>query len=90
MNFFVTKNLKLRELEELNNQINQLETDPNRTANTGSAIRLCYERDCKMQELMIIFNEEKAMLTRSRDHQIMNAVLDQHGGNVHEDGQYVI
>ena len=83
---------KLRELEALDNKINELLTDENRTSNTDSVSRLFYERDSKIQELMLIFIAEKAMFTQSspRDGRIMIGVPDQHAGNVHEDEENVI
>ena len=92
MSLFLGKNSKLRELEALNNKINELLTDENRTSNTDSVSRLFYERDSKIQELMLIFIAEKAMFTQSspRDGRIMIGVPDQHAGNVHEDEENVI
>ena len=92
MSFFLGKISKLRELEALDNKINELLTDENRTSNTDSASRLFYERDSKIQELMLIFIAEKAMFTQSspRDGRIMIGAPDQHAGNVHEDEENVI
>ena len=92
MSLFLGKISKLRELEALDNKINELLTDENRTSNTDSVSRLFYERDSKIQELMLIFIAEKAMFTQSspRDGRIMIGVPDQHAGNVHEDEENVI
>ena len=92
MSFFLGKISKLRELEALDNKINELLTDENRTSNTDSASRLFYERDIKIQELMLIFIAEKAMFTQSspRDGRIMIGVPGQHAGNVHQDEENVI
>ena len=92
MSFLLGKILKLRELEALDNKINELLTDENRTSNTDSASRLFYERDNIIQELMLIFVAEKAMFTQSspRYGRIMIGVPDQRAGNVHEDEENVI
>ena len=92
MNFFIGKNLKLRELEDLDKKINELLADENRTTNTDSISRLFYERDSKIQELILIFIAEKTMFTQMspRDGQIMIGVPNQHAGNVHEDEENVV
>ena len=92
MNFFIGKNLKLRELEDLDKKINELLADENRTTNTDSISRLFCERKSKMRELMHIFIAEEQRVTQSspRDGRIMIGVPDQHAGNVHEDEENVI
>ena len=91
MFFSVGKISKLRELEALENQMHELLTDENRTSNTDSVSRLFYERDRKIQELMLICIAEKIMFTHliSRDERIMIGVPDQNAGNVHEDEENV-
>ena len=92
MSFFIGKNLKLRELEDINQKINRLLADENRTRNTDSISRLFYERKSKMRELMHIFNAEEQTFAHSnpRDERIMIGVPDQHAGNVHEDEENVV
>ena len=92
MSFSLGKNLKLRELEDLDKKINELLADENRTTNTDSTSRLFYERKSKMRELMHIFIAEKTMFTQLslRDGQIMIGVPNQHAGNVHENEENVI
>ena len=86
------KNVFFRELEALDHRINELLADENRTSNTDSVSRLFYERDRIMQELMLIFNAEKATFTQlnRKDRRIMIGVPNQHAGNVHEDAEYVL
>ena len=92
MSFFIGKNLKLRELENINQKINGLLADENRTRNTDSISRLFYERKNKIRELMHIFiaEEQTFMHSNPRDGRIMIGVPDQHAGNVHEDEENVV
>ena len=92
MSFLLGKILKLRELEVLDNKINELLTDENRTSNTDSVSRLFYERKCKIRELMHIFiAEEQTFAQPSPGYgRIMIGLQDQHAGNVHEDEENVI
>ena len=92
MSFSLGKNLKLRELEDLDKKINELLADENRTTNTDSISRLFYERKSKMRELMHIFITEEQRSTHSnpRDGRIVIGVPNQHALNVHEDEENVI
>ena len=92
MSFSLRKTQKLREITALDQKINELLADENRTSNTDSVSRLCYERDKIMQELMLIFNAEKATFTQSnpRNGRIMIGVANQHAENIHEDEENVL
>jgi hypothetical protein len=92
MNFFqLQKNLKLRELHSLENLINDLLSDPNRSVNTDSVSRLFYQRDRLMQELQLIYEAEKAALTRidPRDERILNDAPNLNAGNIHGEEENV-
>ena len=60
MSFSLGKNSKLRELEDLDQKINALLADENRTTNTDSISRSFNERERKMCELMHIFFRRRA------------------------------
>ena len=92
MSFSLGKNSKLRELEDLDQKINALLADENRTTNTDSISRLFYERKSKMRELMHIFFAEEQTVTQSspRDGRIMIGVPNQHAENFHENEVNVI
>ena len=83
MNFFLEKNLKLRELEDINHKINELSADENRTPNTDSRSRLLEEQERITQELMIICIAEKATFTQSNPRRMIS-VPDQQAENVHQ------
>ena len=91
MTFFIAKNLKLREIDELGNKINYLLNDNSRTSNTDSISQLLQEQKRKMQELMNIIIAEEAAFTRPnpRDRRVIG-VHEQQAGDIHEDGEYVI
>ena len=91
MNFFLTKKLKLRELDELCHKINHLLSDNNRTSNTDSINRLLQEQKLKTEELLNVIIAEEAALTRSNPEDIrIIGVPDHQAGNVHEHEEYVI
>ena len=91
MIFFLTKKLKLREIDELGDKINHLMKDNNRTSNTDSLSQLLHEQKRKTKELMDMIIAEEAALTRPNpeDRRIIG-VPDQQAGNVHENEEYVI
>ena len=62
MTFLLGQISKLREIEDLVHEINELSIDENRTTNTDSRSRLFYERKRKMQELMLDFIAEEAAI----------------------------
>ena len=92
MTFLLGQISKLREIEDLVHEINELSIDENRTTNTDSRSRLFYERKRKMQELMHDFIAEEAAFTRSnpRAGRILIGVPNQHAGNIHEYEEYVL
>ena len=90
MNFFLTKNLKLREIEDLGQKIRELLADENRTTNTDSVSRLLHEQKRKVRELLDISIIEEAAFTRSNPGgRRIIGVPDQQAGNVHEDEENV-
>ena len=91
MTFFLTKKLKLRELDELGQKINHLLNDNSRTSNTDSISQLLHEQKRKAQELMNIIIAEEAAFTRPNpgDRRIIG-VPEQQAGDVHENEEYVI
>ena len=91
MNFLQEKNLKLRELETIDNRINELLADSNGSMNTDSISGLFYDRDRKLEDLKLIYEAEKAMFTRlnPRDGQIVGEP-DRQAENVHDDEINVI
>ena len=91
MNFLQEKNLKLRELETIDNRINEILADSNESMNTDSISGLFYDRDRKLEDLKLIYEAEKAMFTRlnPRDGQIVGEP-DRQAENVHDNEINVI
>ena len=87
MNFFIGKNLKLRELEEIERKINELLADENRTTNTDSLSRLCNERRSIMRELtrIHIAEEQRYLQQNPRDGRLLINEPNQPAVNVHEE-----
>jgi len=87
MNFFIGKNLKLRELEDLDKKINELLADENRTTNTDSLSRLYNERRSIMRELnrIHIAEEQRYLQPNPRDGRLLINEPNQPGVNVHEE-----
>ena len=92
MNFFIGKNLKLRELEDLDKKINELLADENRTTNTDSLSRLYNERRSIMRELnrIHIAEEQRYLQPNPRDGRLLINEPNQPAVNVHEDAENVI
>ena len=93
MNFFRVKNLKLSELQVLDEKINERIDYPYTSRNTDSTNRLFSERKRKIQELLEIYAAEEASYNEigREDREILN-IFDgvQPIGNVHEDRENII
>ena len=92
MSFSIGKNLKLRELEEIERKINELSADENRTPNTDSYSRLSNERKSIMRELNRIHNAEDQRYSQPnpRDGRHLINEPNQPAVNVHGDEENVI
>ena len=91
MPFFHGSNLKHRELEAVQDQINERLNDPNRTTNTDSVSALLYVKQRVMREYWIIFNAELERFTQvnDADRRVLNVQPPQPVGNVHNQDENV-
>ena len=92
MFFFQGSNSRLREIQEIQLQLNDIGNDQNRTMNTDSLSRLFYVRKRKIQELMRMHIAEEAALIElnRRGLQVVMPVQGNHAENIHADEENVI
>ena len=93
MNFFRVKNLKLSELQVLDEKINERLGDRYTSRNTDFTTRLFLERKRKIQELLEIYAVEEADYDEidREDREILNGFAGvQPIRNVHEDKENII
>ena len=92
MFFFQGSNLRLRELLEIQQQLNDIGNDQTRTMNTDSLSRLLHVREELIQELMLMHIAEEAALIElnRRERPILAPVQGNHAQNIHADEKNVM
>ena len=92
MVFFQGSNSRLREIQEIQLQLNDIGNEQTRTMNTDSLSRLFYVRKRKIQQLLQEMVAEEATLFHfnQRERPILAPVQGNHAENIHADEENVI